>query len=66
MGLVNRVVHVGELMGSVRAFADTIVGNAPLSISAIKRCVGEALKDADQRNLAACQAAVDACCASAD
>jgi enoyl-CoA hydratase len=66
MGLVNRVVPAGELEGSVRALADTIVGNAPLSIAATKRCVGEALKDAGQRNLAACQAAVDACYASAD
>ena len=66
MGLVNRVVPVGELEGSVRALADTIVGNAPLSIAATKRCVGEALKDADRRDMAACQAAVDACYASAD
>jgi len=66
MGLVNRVVPAGELKGSVNAFAETVVGNAPLSISAIKQCVGEALKDAGQRNLAACQAAVDACYASAD
>src|SRR5258708_988504 len=50
----------------VRALADTIVGNAPLSIAATKRCVGEALKDADRRDMAACQAAVDACYASAD
>jgi enoyl-CoA hydratase/carnithine racemase len=66
MGLVNRVVPAGELEGSVRALADTVVGNAPLSIAATKRCVGEALKDADQRDLAACQGAVDACYASAD
>jgi enoyl-CoA hydratase/carnithine racemase len=66
MGLVNRVVPAGEIEGSVRALADTIVGNAPLSIAATKRCVGEALKDADRRDMAACQAAVDACYASAD
>src|SRR5258708_37034022 len=66
MGLVNRVVPVGELEGSVRALADTIVGNAPLSIAATKRCVGEALKDADRRDMAACQAADHACYATAD
>jgi len=30
------------------------------------QCVGEALKDAGQRNLATCQAAGDACYASVD
>jgi ABC-type spermidine/putrescine transport system permease subunit II len=66
MGLVNRVVPGGELEGSVRALADTIAGNAPLSIAATKRCVGEALKDADRRDIAACEAAVAVCYASAD
>ena len=66
MGLVNRLRPASELEVYVRDTAETIGGNAPLTIAAVKLCVDEHLKDPDQRDLAACQAAVDACSHSTD
>ena len=66
MGLVNRVLPTAELEAYVRDYAGRIGANAPLSIAAVKCCVDEYLKDPAERDLAACQAAVDACARSAD
>ncbi|MDB5876357.1 MAG: Enoyl-CoA hydratase/carnithine racemase, partial [Ramlibacter sp.] len=66
MGLVNRVVPASEIESYVRDYAGTIGGNAPLTINSVKLSVNEATKDPAKRNLAAAQAAVDACFASAD
>jgi enoyl-CoA hydratase/carnithine racemase len=66
MGLINRARPAGEVEQYVRNCAATIAANAPLTVAAVKLCVGEYAKDPDQRNLAACQAAVDACFASED
>src|ERR1700736_2459840 len=60
MGLVNRVRPASELEKYVGDYAATIGGNAPLTIHAVKTCVNEYTKDPDRRDLAACQAAVDA------
>jgi enoyl-CoA hydratase/carnithine racemase len=66
MGLINRVRPAAELEKYVGDYAATIGGNAPLTIHAVKACVYEYTKDPDRRDLAACQAAVDACFASQD
>ena len=66
MGLVNRVVPTADIETYVRNYAGTIGGNAPLTINSVKLCVNETVKDPDKRNLAAAQAAVDGCFASAD
>jgi enoyl-CoA hydratase len=66
MGLINRARPAGEVEQYVRNYAATIAANAPLTVAAVKLCVGEYAKDPDQRNLAACQAAVDECFASED
>jgi enoyl-CoA hydratase/carnithine racemase len=66
MGLVNRVVPAAEIETYVRDTAGMIGGNAPLTIRAVKLNVNEAVKDPGQRDLAAAQAAVDACFASVD
>jgi enoyl-CoA hydratase/carnithine racemase len=66
MGLINRVRPAAELDKYVADYAAVIGGNAPMTIAAVKLCVGEATKDSDKRDLAACQAAVDACFASQD
>ncbi|HLI12029.1 MAG TPA: enoyl-CoA hydratase [Alphaproteobacteria bacterium] len=65
-GLVNGVVPAASLAGTVADYAATIAANAPLTIAAAKRCVAEAVKDAGQRDLEACDALVKACFASAD
>lgn len=66
MGLVNRVVPTADVESYVRNYAAMIGGNAPLTINSVKLCVNEAVKDPDKRDLAAAQAAVDGCFASAD
>jgi len=66
MGLVNRVVADDQLEASVDEMAQTIAGNAPLTVRCAKIVVGELLKDPDQRDVAATERAVAACFASSD
>lgn len=66
MGLVNRAVDASELESYVTQYAQTIAGNAPMTIRSIKTIVSEALKDEAVRNVALCDAAVKACFDSAD
>jgi len=66
MGLVNRVVADGELEQYVKDYAETIAGNAPLTIKAVKVVVSEMMKDESRRDLKKAQAAVDACFKSRD
>jgi len=66
MGLVNRVLPGAALAGYVEDYAATIAANAPLTLLAVKKTIGEVLKDPDARDLALCQALTDACFDSAD
>jgi enoyl-CoA hydratase/carnithine racemase len=66
MGLVNRVIASAELETYVKTYADTIAGNAPLTVKAAKFIAGEATKDESKRNLARCAEMVDACFRSGD
>jgi enoyl-CoA hydratase/carnithine racemase len=66
MGLANRVVPEAELESFVKNYADTIAGNAPLTIGSVKFIVGEALKDESERDLAAMAESVRRCFASKD
>src|SRR3954468_16946345 len=66
MGLVNRVVPEAELEAYVKNYAETIAGNAPLTVKAVKYIVGEVTKDESKRNLARCAEMVDQCFASND
>jgi len=66
MGLVNRVVPDDKLESVVQELADTIANNAPLTVKCAKLVVGEVLKDADKRDVAATERAVEACFKSAD
>jgi enoyl-CoA hydratase/carnithine racemase len=66
MGFVQRVFPAAELAREVGAYAATVGENAPLSLIAAKAAIREVLKDAGDRDLAALQAKVDACFASAD
>ena len=67
MGLVNRVVPPAELE-SLRAQLSpaTIAANAPMTIKAAKMAATAAAKDESARDMAAIDAAVDACFKSAD
>jgi enoyl-CoA hydratase len=66
MGLVNRVLPAEELDAYVRNYAETIAGNAPLTVNAVKFIVGESVKDPDKRDLARADALVQACFNSKD
>lgn len=66
MGLVNRVVADEALEASVEEMARTIAENAPLTVKCAKQVVGEVLKDAQDRDLAATERAVQACFKSSD
>jgi enoyl-CoA hydratase/carnithine racemase len=66
MGLVNRVVPDAELEGYVKKYAETIAGNAPMTIKAVKKVVSEMLKDPSQRDMAGADEVVKACFRSND
>ena len=51
IGLLNRVVPAGELEDAVCGLAAKIASNAPLSVKASKRTIGEILKDPSDRDL---------------
>jgi enoyl-CoA hydratase/carnithine racemase len=66
MGLINRLLPVDELEKYVLDYANTIAGNAPLTIAAVKQSVVEMGKDESKRDVARCNKMVDACFASKD
>ena len=53
MGLVNRVLPEAELEKYVKDYADTISGNAPMTVNSVKYIVGETVKPESERNLRA-------------
>jgi enoyl-CoA hydratase/carnithine racemase len=66
MGLVNRLVPAEDLASFVRDYAATIAANAPLTVASIKTLVGEAVKDASERDMQRCRDEVARCFASED
>jgi enoyl-CoA hydratase/carnithine racemase len=66
MGLVNRVVADSELEDFVTGYADTISGNAPLTVKSVKFIVGEVLKDESKRDMARVKDMVKRCFTSRD
>jgi enoyl-CoA hydratase/carnithine racemase len=66
MGLVNRIHSAAELETSVRQTAADIAANAPLTIRAAKRAIDELTRRPESADVAALDAAVQACFDSAD
>jgi enoyl-CoA hydratase len=66
MGLVNRSLPEAELESYVKNYADTISGNAPMTVDAVKFIVGETVKPGAERDLKKCADMVAACFASKD
>ncbi len=66
LGLVNAVVPAAALESHVRDYAAMIAANAPLTIAAVKRTVGEVLKDPADRDTLLCERLIAACHASQD
>lgn len=66
MGLVNRVVPQGEVEAAARQMAETIAGNAPMTVDSVKFIVGQTVRPEAERDLDTCDAMVKACFASRD
>src|SRR6202163_2790446 len=66
MGLVNRVLPVDGVETYVKDYAETIAGNAPLTVNAVKFIANEAVRDESRRDLARCAALVKQCFDSKD
>jgi enoyl-CoA hydratase/carnithine racemase len=64
MGLVHRVVPVAELESATREYCEAIAANAPLTMRAAKRIIGEVVKP--DFDAARCNAWVKECFDSAD
>ena len=66
MRLANRVVPAVELESYVRNYAESIAGNAPLTVKSVKAIVGEIMKDPEKQDLALCKRLYDGCFDSQD
>jgi enoyl-CoA hydratase len=66
MGLVNRIVPKGELEDYVQKYAETIAGNAPLTVGTEKFIINEAVRDESKRDMARCVELVEKCFSSND
>jgi enoyl-CoA hydratase/carnithine racemase len=66
IGLVNRVVPVGELHAVVSELAATIATNAPLTVKACKAALRELAKDPAQRDLEHVEVMIEGCFRSDD
>ena len=66
IGLINRVVAKGELDGHVRAVAQQIAANAPLTVRASKIAVREVVRSRAERDEKLWNDAINACMGSED
>jgi enoyl-CoA hydratase/carnithine racemase len=66
MGLVNSVIPDAELDAYIANMAETISGNAPLTVNSVKYIVGQVLTDESKRDLKKCDDLVSQCFASQD
>ncbi|HEY7389151.1 MAG TPA: enoyl-CoA hydratase [Bryobacteraceae bacterium] len=66
IGLINHLVPDAEVESYVHSIAETIAGNAPLTIRAVKGILRELARNPAERDSAKCDALVKACFASED
>ena len=66
IGWINHVAPSAELDEFVQKYAAEIAENAPLSVTAAKVTVNELIKAPEDRDIAACETAVEACYLSND
>jgi enoyl-CoA hydratase/carnithine racemase len=66
MGLISQLAPQGELEATVKALADEIAANAPLSIAAAKKAIDELSRHPEHPDTAALDAAVASCFESED
>jgi enoyl-CoA hydratase/carnithine racemase len=66
IGLVNRVVPKADLQAFTERYVADIAANAPLTLRAAKRAIGESQRPAAERDRAAVTRLIEACFESAD
>jgi enoyl-CoA hydratase/carnithine racemase len=66
IGLVNQVVAKTDLESFTRSYAEGIAANAPLTLRAAKRAIGETQRDPSTRDLETVRRMIADCFASAD
>lgn len=66
INLVNAVVPDAELEAEVRKLCETIAGNAPLTLKAVKQSIAELTKMPSEADVAFCDALMQACTDSED
>ena len=66
MGLISQLVPQGELEATVRALAEEIAANAPLSVAAAKKVIDEISRHPEHPDMTELDAAVMACFVSED
>jgi enoyl-CoA hydratase/carnithine racemase len=66
MGLVNRVLPADQLETYVKGYAETIGGNAPLTVNAVKFIANQTVADEGKRDLKHCADLVKRCFDSKD
>ena len=66
MGLVNHVVEDEKVAATAEEMASQIIGNAPMTVDAVKFIANQTRMDESQRDLKACSDMVQACFDSAD
>ncbi|MDF1856624.1 enoyl-CoA hydratase [Pseudooceanicola sp.] len=66
MGLINRILPVAGFDAAAEAYLAQIAGNAPLTMHAAKLAIGATGQDAEQRDMATIETAIQACFDSED
>ena len=66
MGLVNHVVEDEKVAATAEEMASQIIGNAPMTVDAVKFIANQTRMDESERDLKACSDMVQACFDSAD
>ncbi|MFT3730883.1 MAG: enoyl-CoA hydratase [Hyphomicrobium sp.] len=66
MGLISQLVPKDALEASVRALAEEIAGNAPLTVAAAKKVIDELTRRPENPDMAKLDAAIAACFGSED
>ncbi len=66
MGLISRIVPAADLEATVRALADDIAANAPMTVAAAKLVIDEIMRHPETPGMAKLDAAVEACFKSED
>ncbi|MFT7220592.1 MAG: enoyl-CoA hydratase [Candidatus Azotimanducaceae bacterium] len=66
MGLINRVCSREQINEDIKTYAQTVAGNAPLTVKAAKAAINDALREPGKQDRAGVDEMIDACFDSED